>query len=1033
MRPIRLTIEGLRSFRAPVTVDFDGRNQVAIIGDTGAGKSSILEAITYALYGQTTFSGKANQELMNDTSTHLRVVLRFRVSGQEWEVARTLQRAKDRSVGTPKAQLRRLDDAGNAVEMVEQVRPVDSRIQDVIGLDSDAFLRTVILPQGRFARLLVEDKPADRSRILSQVWRTDELEAAGAAAGAARQEIAVLRARLAQAASEYPADPAAHLAWLRRELSTAQAAAAAADALERDVSASHAALTAAKRDAECARGVGERLRTCELDAVATTLRPIVALAGEVDGAIAELEQRRATVADDLACIPSDDDGASSAEVGTALARLEEAALLAAEAEQAAKELRVSVGAAAEARESADRAAQAVGRARQEAERHGADRPALAAAVDAARARCQTVERAHERCRMRSEDVAKLQARHDRLQREQVEIAGRCAAARADERRFGQAAAAAADHLAAVRRTDSAAAAASGMHPGDECPICRRDLPTDWVAPAGGGLETAETVASEAAEMASAARAQAARLGSEADATGRQIGEAAVELRTAKERYQEALQVLGREVDLGTGADLPDPHCLGAPLESALREASEALDRHDRAAGALRAEAADADRIAGVAGEAADNAKERSREAGNTAVERVGRFEATVAAIPEVFQPVVDLPADPVALVSIETDAVRAMTEAARHRREVLAERSAARGRLHSEREALDREVQALSARRADEVDAPLDAVVQDVNEHRDLLGGVLAEMHVDEPLPAAVTTRHASVLEQAIEELRGLTARLLRAADDQAVSAGEAVRAAQAQLSAIGERLGIDLLQAGGDGIVEAARHAAQEARFSQRAAAQRTESFSAVLDDIVGLRSLLAEVEEKERALNDLDSALKPGAFAKWLALRRSRSLLVHASRMLGEMSDGRYAFADFSEADAQWRVLDRDSGQARSPASLSGGEQFIASLSLALGLVEMMARSGGRLESLFLDEGFGALDRNNLDAAIEALGMVAAGGRMVVLISHVQAVAEQVADVAAVTRTHAGSRIEWLSGAERRDLGESEAGSAALGGLLE
>ena len=181
-------------------------------------------------------------------------------------MARTLQRAKDRSVGTPKAQLRRLDDAGNAVEMVEQVRPVDNRIQGVIGLDSDAFLRTVILPQGRFARLLVEDRPADRSRILSQVWRTDELEAAGAAAGAARQEIAVLRARLAQAASEYPSDPAAHLAWLRRELNTAQAAAADAEDLERDVNAAHAALTTAERAEECARGVGERLRTSGIDA-----------------------------------------------------------------------------------------------------------------------------------------------------------------------------------------------------------------------------------------------------------------------------------------------------------------------------------------------------------------------------------------------------------------------------------------------------------------------------------------------------------------------------------------------------------------------------------------------------------------------------------------------------------------------------------------------------------------------------------------------------------------------------------------------
>ena len=152
-----------------------------------------------------------------------------------------------------------------------------------------------------------------------------------------------------------------------------------------------------------------------------------------------------------------------------------------------------------------------------------------------------------------------------------------------------------------------------------------------------------------------------------------------------------------------------------------------------------------------------------------------------------------------------------------------------------------------------------------------------------------------------------------------------------------------------------------------------------------------------------------------------------------LEQISNGRFAFVEPAGELDRWQVLDRDSGQPRSPASLSGGEQFIASLALALGMVEMMARSGGRLESLFLDEGFGSLDRSNLDAAIEALGMVAAGGRMVVLISHVQAVAEQVPNVAAVTRTAAGSRIEWLSAAQRGRLGEADAGAAALSGLLE
>ena len=163
MRPIHLTVEGLRSFRSPVPIDFAGRDHVAIVGDTGAGKSSILEAITYALYGRTMFTAKGNQELMNDTSTHLRVVLRFRVSGETWEVARTLKKGGQGKVGSASAQLRRVGAANETIEQVALVGPVNERIEKLIGLDSDAFLRTVILPQGRFARLLVEDKPTERA------------------------------------------------------------------------------------------------------------------------------------------------------------------------------------------------------------------------------------------------------------------------------------------------------------------------------------------------------------------------------------------------------------------------------------------------------------------------------------------------------------------------------------------------------------------------------------------------------------------------------------------------------------------------------------------------------------------------------------------------------------------------------------------------------------------------------------------------------------------------------------------------------
>ena len=101
MRPLEIIIEGLRSFREPVKLDFRGRDQIAIVGDTGSGKSSIIEAITYALYGQPTFSGPNREELMNDTSSTLHVSMRFQVSGGEWEIRRTLSRRSSGMLGSP--------------------------------------------------------------------------------------------------------------------------------------------------------------------------------------------------------------------------------------------------------------------------------------------------------------------------------------------------------------------------------------------------------------------------------------------------------------------------------------------------------------------------------------------------------------------------------------------------------------------------------------------------------------------------------------------------------------------------------------------------------------------------------------------------------------------------------------------------------------------------------------------------------------------------------------------------------------------
>ncbi len=227
--------------------------------------------------------------------------------------------------------------------------------------------------------------------------------------------------------------------------------------------------------------------------------------------------------------------------------------------------------------------------------------------------------------------------------------------------------------------------------------------------------------------------------------------------------------------------------------------------------------------------------------------------------------------------------------------------------------------------------------------------------------------------------------------------------------------------------VVACASDKAREADADARTAERIAENFSRLVAPLTELRRTGEEMNHAYKVLKDLSAALKPGAFPKWLTLRRSRALLIHASRLLEQMSGGRYTLAE---------LYDENSGLARTPASLSGGEQFIASLALGLGVVEMMARSGGRLESLWLDEGFGSLDRSNLDAAIEALASVAARGRVVAVISHVRAVADQVSHVPAVTRGVTGTRANWLNPHQRAQMAtgalESETASV-LSGLLD
>lgn len=128
---------------------------------------------------------------------------------------------------------------------------------------------------------------------------------------------------------------------------------------------------------------------------------------------------------------------------------------------------------------------------------------------------------------------------------------------------------------------------------------------------------------------------------------------------------------------------------------------------------------------------------------------------------------------------------------------------------------------------------------------------------------------------------------------------------------------------------------------------------------------------------------------FAQGLTLDR---LILHANARLTELKP-RYSLKRREDGDMLIQVVDNDlGGEVRGLHNLSGGERFLVSLALALGLSEMSTGQGLTIESLFIDEGFGALDSASLGQAITMLEGLHAAGRRVWVISHIEEVKERI-----------------------------------------
>ena len=150
-------------------------------------------------------------------------------------------------------------------------------------------------------------------------------------------------------------------------------------------------------------------------------------------------------------------------------------------------------------------------------------------------------------------------------------------------------------------------------------------------------------------------------------------------------------------------------------------------------------------------------------------------------------------------------------------------------------------------------------------------------------------------------------------------------------------------------------------------------------------------------------------------LAYRLSQ-VVAAANERLATMSDQRYTLEHTArrgagETRGGLSLLVRDdwSGESRDPVTLSGGETFVVSLALALGLADVISQEAGgaELDTLFVDEGFGSLDADTLDDVLDVLDSLRDGGRVVGVVSHVAEMRDRIPAQLVVRKTRRGSSL--------------------------
>ena len=914
MRPLRLTLSAFGPYAAETTLDLEklGRGGLYLItGDTGAGKTTLFDAITYALYDHSS-SGIREGSMLRckyaDDKTPTFVELEFEVHGVRYTVRRNpeYQRPKARGEGmtTEKADatLTYPDDR----PPVTKAKDVTAAVQEIIGLDYNQFSQIVLIAQGQFTKLL-NASTEERSRIFRKLFRT--------------QRYAQLQERLQAEASALNQQRTAQNAKLDSLLGGLQFSPEDPDA---------EALRAL-----CAQTVPETALAL-LDAL--TARQAAALE-EVGTALQATEAQLDTVQQQLGA--------------------------AAQAQRLAQQLAARQAELAAAKPALDAA-------RAEAGRHAGD----AAQLDALTAQVTQAQSA----------LAAYDAL-DALCRQQTEArdAARLAAAQAHKRRtqldsLNAALAAAETELAALADADTQLLALQNR----SAQLTQR----------GEALAKLEQRLADCQRQAKAAH--------KAQENYRAAAAAQDEARARRDALERAFldaQAGLLAESLTEGAPCPVCGSTHHPARALLPHTAPTQAQVE----AARQAAAETDRQAQNASAAAQSALAAANEA-KTSLRRDAetllpeRFTTPEGTVPLTFALMTNVLAEEnTALQTAQTDckAQCRQTDADCRRK----------AQLEADRQAKTRQRPTLEQAAAE---ADRSAAAQ--NASADALEGQIAERRAALPYPRRADAQAAlDKLEADRRTLRtgmDTAQRKLKQAEQTVAAAEAAVEALTAQQTAAQKEL---------------------PARSAEELTAQQTELTAAretlrsrekqLSAQLLPNRKTAAQYRAAAEARQALESrwqwvsalaATAGGTLTSkqkikleaYIQMNYLDRILRYANTRLMQMTAGQYELERIgaenqrSQSGLDLGVIDHYNGTRRSVKTLSGGESFKASLALALGLSDEVQSSAGgiRLDTLFLDEGFGSLDEESLELAIRVLSGLTEGDRLVGIISHVGALKDRI-----------------------------------------